>query len=205
VKKGAPTTYLQLPWTWNPSVFVATATGARAFLAGQEYSHGGVSPQECVLPVLTVEPLAALAPLSITKAEWHGLRLRLEVVGGSDLQVDLRLGRELTGPSVLKGVRVLDDHGRTSVLVSDQYEGQEVCLAVRSWPACPELLAQDLLDAARFVDRLLGAYLGRRAAQQLLGSLGHRREWWPEKIRAPPTDGAYTKHKPIFGPLPGAS
>jgi hypothetical protein len=61
-------------------------------------------------------------------------------------------------------------------------------LAVRSWLACPELLAQDLLDAARLVDRLLGAYLDGRAAQQLLGNRGHRREffrvWWPEKIRA---------------------
>jgi hypothetical protein len=43
--------------------------------------------------------------------------------------------------------------------------------------ACPELLAQDLLDAGDcFVDRLLGAYLGGRAAQQLLGNLGHPRE-----------------------------
>jgi hypothetical protein len=46
-----------------------------------------------------------------------------------------------------------------------------------------ELLAQDLLDAGDcFVDRLLGAYLGGRAAQQLLGNLGHRGELFPRIV-----------------------
>lgn len=44
LKPGAPTSYTRLPWTWDPAVSLAVATGARAFLAGQEYAHGGVSP-----------------------------------------------------------------------------------------------------------------------------------------------------------------
>ena len=51
VKAKAQTSYLQIPWTWNPEVSVATATGARSFFASYEYAHGGVSPQECILPV----------------------------------------------------------------------------------------------------------------------------------------------------------
>jgi hypothetical protein len=130
VKPGAPTTYMQLPWTWNPAVYVAVARGARSFLAGQEYAHGGISPQECVLPIITVAPLAVHKPVTITKLRWEGLRLRIEVAGGADLQADLRLGSETSGPSLLKGPRVLDDSGKTSILVDDTHEGQTACLVM---------------------------------------------------------------------------
>lgn len=130
IKPGAPTTYLQLPWTWNAAIYVAVATGARSFLAGQEYAHGGVSPQECVLPVLTVAPLAMRRPVEITKIRWEGLRLRVEVAGGADLHADLRLGAETSGPSLLKGLRGLDEAGKTSMLVSDAHEGKTACLVI---------------------------------------------------------------------------
>jgi hypothetical protein len=130
VKPAASTTYLQLPWSWSAEVHVAVATGARAFLAGQEYAHGGVSPQECVLPVIEVTPSVPLHDVEITKASWEGLRLRVVVTGGADLHADLRLGSDTSGDSLAKGGRVLDEEGRTSILVSDQFEGQEACLVV---------------------------------------------------------------------------
>ncbi len=130
VKPTAPTSYLQLPWTWHPSVYVAVATGIRSFLAGQEYAHGGVSPQECVLPIITVSPLGGRRSVSIAKSQWAGLRLRVEVSGGGDLRADLRLGTETSGASLLEGVRVLDEAGKTSMLVSDEYEGKVACLVI---------------------------------------------------------------------------
>lgn len=130
VKPTAPTSYLQVPWTWNPSLYVAVATGIRSFLGKQEYAHGGISPQECVLPVIKVAALGAARSVSIKKAQWIGLRLRIEVVGGADLRVDLRLGTETSGTSLLDGVRVLDEAGKTSMLVSDEYEGQAACVVV---------------------------------------------------------------------------
>ncbi len=130
VKSGATTGYLQIPWTWNRDVFVATATGARCFFAGQEYAHGGISPQECVLPVIEVAASGMVADVSITQARWEGLRLRIEVSGAADNRIDVRLGSETGGPSVIKGGRVLDETGRTSVLVSDEYERKAVCLVV---------------------------------------------------------------------------
>jgi hypothetical protein len=130
VKPAASTTYLRLPWSWSAEVHVAVATGARAFLGGQEYAHGGVSPQECVLPVIEVAPSAPLQEVEITKASWEGLRLRVVVAGGADLHADLRLGSGTSGDSLAKGGRVLDEEGRTSMLVSDQFEGQEACLVV---------------------------------------------------------------------------
>jgi hypothetical protein len=131
VKAKAQTSYLQIPWSWNDEVFVATATGVHSFFAGQEYAHGGVSPQECILPVLDV---AADGPQKREVADlstrWEGLRLRVEAPGGNDLHVDLRLGTETSGPSLIKGGRVLDDKGKTSFLVGDDHEGQTACLVL---------------------------------------------------------------------------
>jgi hypothetical protein len=130
VKLAAQTSYLQVPWTWNNAVFVATASGARAFFARQEYAHGGISPQECILPVIDASAGVAARQVSIARAAWEGLRLRVEVPGGADLHTDVRLGAETSGASLIKGGRVLDENGRTSVLISDLYEGQQACLVV---------------------------------------------------------------------------
>ncbi|WP_377828785.1 BREX-1 system phosphatase PglZ type B [Bradyrhizobium lupini] len=81
LKEGAATNYVLLPWSWDQSVLLATAPGARAFYNGTEYAHGGVSPQECVLPVIDVTAEGEAAPLSIS-ASWQRLRLRVEVKGG---------------------------------------------------------------------------------------------------------------------------
>jgi hypothetical protein len=131
VKPNATTSYLQVPWSWNAEVSIAAATGARSFYAGYEYAHGGISPQECILPVIEIE--AAARPrgrVSIRELKWEGLRLRVEVVGGADLRVDLKLGVETSGASLLKGERVLDESGRTSILVSDEHERYAACLVV---------------------------------------------------------------------------
>lgn len=131
VKAKAQTTYLQIPWTWNNEVFVATATGAHSFFAGQEYAHGGVSPQECILPVLDVTATGAQQrDVAELRTRWEGLRLRVEAPGATDLHVDLRLGPETSGPSLIKGGRVLDDKGKTSFLVGDDNEGQTACLVL---------------------------------------------------------------------------
>ena len=52
------------------------------------------------------------------------------VTGGADLHADLRLGSGTSGDSLAKGGRVLDEQGRTSILVLDHFEGQEACLVV---------------------------------------------------------------------------
>ena len=136
VKLQAQTSYLQIPWTWNADVSVATATGARSFYAGYEYAHGGVSPQECILPVLDVSSTGVRQEVSIAQARWEGLRLRVEVGGGADLHVDLRLGSETSGASLIKGGRVLDERGRTSFLVSDEHERKAACLVVLDDDGC---------------------------------------------------------------------
>jgi hypothetical protein len=137
LKEGAPTTYPRLPWSWDKGVLLATATGVRAFYAGVEYAHGGVSPQECVLPVLDIVAEPAAAPVVI-KPTWQRLRLKVEVQGGAGLMFDVRLGEDISGESILpKGARPLDELGQIGVLIPDEYEGKQVCLVVHP-PNAPQ-------------------------------------------------------------------
>jgi hypothetical protein len=136
LKEGAPTTFARLPWSWDQSTLLATPPGARAFYNGTEYAHGGVSPQECVLPVIDVTADRPAAALSI-KATWSRLRLRVEVAGGAGLMFDVRLATDAFGPSLLlKGARPLDDAGQVNVLVPDEHVGKEVLLVVHA-PGAP--------------------------------------------------------------------
>jgi hypothetical protein len=138
LKEGAPTTYPRLPWSWNRAVMLATPTGARAFFSGVEYAHGGISPQECILPVLDITAESVAAEIAINTT-WQRLRLKVEVIGGARLMFDLRLGTDTSGESILlpKGPRQLDDFGQVGVLVPDDYVGEEICLVVHP-PGAPD-------------------------------------------------------------------
>ena len=55
LKADAQTDALAFKWHWNPEVTIASPPGAGCFRASMEYSHGGVSLQEMVTPVLRVK------------------------------------------------------------------------------------------------------------------------------------------------------
>ena len=119
VKDGVSTSATQIPWTWNPSVYVATAPGVHVFVDGTEYAHGGISPQESIVPELLIAPLAAAARVVVSSAEWVGMRLRIRVDGRDGLTADLRLGADGDGDSIADRPRELDADGRTSLMVPD--------------------------------------------------------------------------------------
>jgi hypothetical protein len=129
LKDGVEAKFARVPWSWNPDIMVAAASGACSFYKSYSYAHGGVSPQECVLPVLEISPGTQLQSIRISKAEWTGLRLRLHVEGGADLAVDLR---SEAGSSMLTPLRSLDEEGKTSFPVSSDYEGANAILVVLS-------------------------------------------------------------------------
>ena len=54
VKDGASVDVPTVPWHWDNDVRIAVAPGISCFEANQTYEHGGVSPQECFVPRLTV-------------------------------------------------------------------------------------------------------------------------------------------------------
>ena len=119
VKEGASSSATQIPWTWNSAIYVATAPGIHVFIDGKEYAHGGISPQECLVPELIVAPLTAVRSVRIESVEWVGMRLRIKADGGDGLSADLRLGSDGDDGSIADRSRELDADGRTSLIVPD--------------------------------------------------------------------------------------
>jgi hypothetical protein len=124
LEEGAATTMQTVPWTWDPMVAVAVPPGSSAFEAGQVYEHGGLSPQECVTPLLVIRakagPAAASATMSIT-VRWRGLRAVTSVTGApSGASIDLRRKAGDPASSVAQAVDVLDAEGSGKLLVEDE-------------------------------------------------------------------------------------
>ena len=46
---------MHLPWRWNESIFIAYAPGISFFKKNEEYAHGGISIQECLVPTILIE------------------------------------------------------------------------------------------------------------------------------------------------------
>jgi hypothetical protein len=130
LKPGAATNHAQAAWSWNPDVRLAMAPGASSFYAAYEYAHGGVSPQECVVPVIDIEPMIGRVAVEIVQTQWTGLRLRVQATGAADLRIDLRDGDDPSGQSLLPTARTLDEEGRGSMVVSDDHEGRTGLLVV---------------------------------------------------------------------------
>lgn len=118
-------------WSWNPQERFAYAPGAHCFVAGQEYAHGGVSLQECLVPTLAFAATGAPADVVVTVSEvqWVGLRCRVTVEPATDgLLVDLRTKPNVADSSIT-GPKPLDADGKAALLVADDsLEGTTVSL-----------------------------------------------------------------------------
>ncbi len=122
----------RFPWYWNKSQWFAAAPGIGCFNKSEEYAHGGVSIEECLIPDLLIERgdktrIAA----SIVSITWRGLRCFVEArVSGGTVTVDLRLG-QLTGQSVAASPKPIEDDGAASlVLVDDEFEDKPLVLVL---------------------------------------------------------------------------
>ncbi|HWL82094.1 MAG TPA: BREX-1 system phosphatase PglZ type B [Roseomonas sp.] len=147
LKEGAATVYARLPWSWDEAVHLTTPPGARTFFNGTEYAHGGVSPQECVLPIIDVA-LANAAPPVALSVKWRNLMVKVRVEGGAGLMADVRLGADTSGVSALiKGPKALDDAGEANLGVDGDHEGQTVCVVVYR-PETPHDIAAKLVTKA---------------------------------------------------------
>lgn len=110
------------PWSWDADVRIALAPGIATFVEGKTYDHGGVSPQECVVPVVTcrLASSAAVEQVEITDMRWVGLRLRATLAGAhSGCSVDLRRKAADAETTLAGGARAVEEEGSASVLVPD--------------------------------------------------------------------------------------
>lgn len=113
-------------WTWNPNQHIAVPPGAAAFKANTEYSHGGLSPQECVLPVITIDRLNQTAggdeSPQVSTIKWVGTqRCRISVNYPSPgLEADLRTTASSAQSSICVSPKEVEGDGEVSLLVTDE-------------------------------------------------------------------------------------
>lgn len=110
-----------LPWTWDSSVDMVSAPGTAAFESGCLYEHGGLSLQECVIPVVTVtRGGSAAAPAQIEAVRWTGQRCRIDY-GPAEAEVvaEVRL-RPADASSAVGGPKSPTEPGEVKVLVDEE-------------------------------------------------------------------------------------
>ncbi len=135
LKPGATSEERLYPWYWNPNQYFALADGVSCFKKGEEYTHGGLSLQECLTLQLTVtrsESAQAAASVEFTDVVWKGLRCTVAVDGNfSGLSLDVRSQAGNSLSSVVVGNKPLKDNGTASVVVEDEdMEGREATVVL---------------------------------------------------------------------------
>ena len=109
-----------VPWFWDPDVRMAVAPGIATFVAGAVYEHGGVSPQECITPIITVRAAAAPRGPVVLSINWRGLRADVSAAGVPDgSRIDLRRKAGDPGSSLLASPVSVSPEGTARILVSD--------------------------------------------------------------------------------------
>ena len=136
LKDNAHGTPLTFGWSWCDAVQVAYAPGASCFIAGIEYAHGGLSLQECLVPVLSLEvegAAAAAVKADIRSVTWKGLRCLVEVETAAEgLQVDIRTKAALASTSLVASVKGLDGGKANLAVADDDQEGSAAVVVVLS-------------------------------------------------------------------------
>jgi len=133
LKETMAGTPLTLGWDWRPELQIAMAPGIASFIAGREYAHGGLSLQECRIPVITLEQKAATAPVQveIRQITWRGLRCQIGIEPPlSGLRADLRTKPALAESSIAASPKVLDGGKASLVVPEDTLEGSAAVVVI---------------------------------------------------------------------------
>jgi hypothetical protein len=122
LKDTAHGTPLTFGWDWCKDVQVAYAPGVSCFIAGAEYAHGGISLQECLVPVLLLDCAGAtsqVASVTIQSVMWKGLRCTVVVEGAAlGERADIRTKAALASSSLAASAKPLAG-GKASLAVAD--------------------------------------------------------------------------------------
>ncbi len=121
-----------LPWRWDEDIQIALAPGIHAFEDGKVYEHGGLSPQESVVPRLVVSrPQAGSAAAALAvDLSWVNLKLKVEVLHAPDgCTIDLRTKANDPSTSLVTAVKELREH-RAALFAEDEHAGEAAILVV---------------------------------------------------------------------------
>jgi hypothetical protein len=135
IKEGAITQEELYPWYWNTSHHFALANGISCYRSGLEYTHGGLSIQECLTPQLTISKQATNVvnkSVKFTDIIWRGLRCKVAVEGDIlGLTIDIRLHAGNPQTSEVLSNKELSNNGIASVVIEDEdLEGKEAYIVL---------------------------------------------------------------------------
>ncbi|MET4363469.1 hypothetical protein ABIB06_004063 [Bradyrhizobium sp. LB8.2] len=135
LKSDVQTDAMAFNWFWNPAVRIASPPGVGCFRASMEYSHGGVSLQEMVTPVLRVKAaLQSGGSARLIEAKWTGAKCRVTVGGNcAGVRVDVRTSQTDPTTSLLtdKQARETTSDGKVTVFLEEDADiGKEAVIVL---------------------------------------------------------------------------
>lgn len=123
--------YLVLPWSFDPAVRIALAPGISAFSSGREYDHGGLSPQESVVPLLRVKRTGPVAGQPrLVSVKWNTHKTICSVMTSDAGGLTLSLERLDTAVGEAEAIGD-DGKGRVVFEEVDDLLGEQVCVVLR--------------------------------------------------------------------------
>lgn len=124
----------QVGWFWGAQHPVVLAPGISVFQKGMAYTHGGLTLQEALTPVLVLRSSSATGPVSATieTLKWNGLRVNVHISGSVEqVTADLRTRPADPNTSVIAVPKPPDASGKVSLVVeNDDLIGQAAVLVV---------------------------------------------------------------------------
>ena len=132
LKEGSQVDQQVVAWHWDETVRIAMARGIHCYQDGKEYEHGGLSPQECVVPVLTATGRASRATVSIGKVMWRRLRCNIVIEEpAAGVHVDIRTKGGDPSTTLTTGGKEVSAAGEVSLVVEDaDREGDPALIVV---------------------------------------------------------------------------
>jgi hypothetical protein len=134
LKDTAHGTPLTFGWDWCKAVQVAYAPGVSSFIAGAVYAHGGISLQECLVPVIQLDCAGKTGTgvtVGIESLTWKGLRCTVMVKGAlAGMKADLRTKAAMADSSLASSAKALDGGKASLAVPDDDHMGQAAMVVI---------------------------------------------------------------------------
>ncbi|MEI6388749.1 MAG: BREX-1 system phosphatase PglZ type B [Spirochaetota bacterium] len=131
---AAPCGLPSYQWHLGSAHRLVTAPGAGSFIEGREYSHGGISIQENLLPVITVEstvPSLSSQRIVIKSIRWTHLRCEIRIAGAPDAaRIDIRTNAANAATSIANQPKAIQGEQAVLIVPDEGKEGTAVHIVV---------------------------------------------------------------------------
>ena len=135
LKEGAQAQEHLFPWYWDPTRQIAIAAGVSCYSAGVEYTHGGLSIQECLLLDIMICKAGReqnRETVKITDIKWTNMRCVIAIEGqGEGMVFDIRSEPgDLLSSVVLNVNPIRSDHSASVVVEDETLQGNRAYIVI---------------------------------------------------------------------------